>query len=192
MANYDPQLPPDRVLSDEEVRSLERGFRQILSLPDSETDTAVELDNPPMDFEGWAIQGFSDNYFHFNLIKEHENDGELVADHVENCPDHVDGEDLSTIADLGDEYTDLEADLIERVIYTCNLPEVEEELERYVPDRIAFQLISCFDQRLEFTFSFYVHQTTRRVYQDYEYEVGNRFRIPVEPSVDELVDDSDE
>lgn len=192
MANYDPRLPPDRVLSDEEVRSLKRGFREILSLPDSETDTAVELDTPPLDFKTWTVQGFSDNYFHFSLTREHDNGVKLVADHVENCPDHVDGEDPSTIADLGDEYADLEADLIEWVIHVCNLPEVEEELERYVPDRIAFLLLRCFDQHLQFTFAFYVGEPTRRVYQNYEYEVGNLLRIPVEPSVDALVGDSDE
>ena len=112
---------------------------------------------------------------------------ELVADEVVDCPHHTEGDQLSTLADLGDDYADLETDLIEVAALMCDLPEYEAELEQYVVGRIAFELTSCYEGLLTFTFGFRVADVIVQAYQDYEHELGERVGIPIDPSVDELV-----
>ena len=110
----------------------------------------------------------------------------LFVDDAIDCPHHVDGDRLSTLADLGVEYADLAQDLLEVAVLMCDLPEFEPELQHYV-DRVAFQSLSCYERLLTFTYEIRMADVILQAYQDFEHELGERVGIPIEPSVEEMV-----
>jgi hypothetical protein len=176
----------DRVLTDEMRSEIQSAYRRNLSTsgPDVETDLA---DGLPLDVDVILLRRFEETIVHAEVLIEREAHPELVVDHVEDCPHHADGDRLSTLADLGEEYADLERDLLEVSALTCDLPEFEDELQKYV-DRAAFQSLSCYEGLLSFTFEIRMADVIVQAYQDFEHELGEQVGIPIEPSVEEMVE----
>ncbi|APX98498.1 hypothetical protein BB347_17435 (plasmid) [Natronorubrum daqingense] len=184
----------DRILESDHERSIKQAFRTALSQPTPEiTDvTTIEFDDEMdlLDVERMALERFEDNSIHFGVVIPHPEDVALLTDEVECCPhEHraMEGE-LSTLAELGDSYADLERDLIELTALMCDLPETPREMQKYVFDeRLSFDNLYCIGGRLTFTFGVMVSSIVIQLYQDYEHEIGQRVGIPIDPSTDELV-----
>lgn len=194
MAEIDSDFPMDRVLTDETRKRIMRAYRRVLSASDPDIEEMEELtDDLPLDVRTIVIQRFDDNSIHVEVHLDHGDGPPLITDDVDGCPHHTDDEQLSTLADLGEDYADLEKDLVEVSALMCDLPESHEELQGYVIDRTAFQNLFCFDGLLTFTFGFHVADVIVEAYQDFEHELGEQLGIPIEPSVEELVaDETDE
>lgn len=156
--------------------------------PEIVDETAVDLDSDLLEIEHMGIERFEDDSIHFEVVVPHSDSLELITDDVEGCEHHVDGESLSTLSDLGESYADLERDLIELSAVICDLPDTNVELRKYVfDDRVSFENLYCYDGYLRFTFGFVVSSIISCLYQDYEYEIGHRVGIPIDPSADELL-----
>jgi hypothetical protein len=178
----------DRVLTDETRTRIMRAYRQILSAPGEDLEEIEVTEDLPLGVNVLHLQRFEDYSIHAEVYLDHGDGPTLVTDEVEDCPHHTDGDELSTLAALGDEYAQLEKDLMEVSALMCDLPEYEAELEEYAIDRAAFQNLFCYDGLLTFTFGFHVADVIVEAYQDYEHELGEQLGIPIDPSAEELVE----
>jgi hypothetical protein len=178
----------DRVLTDETRSRIMRGYRQLLAAPDSDHEAVEITEEVPLDAGVILLEHFEDNSVHAEVLMTREEHPPLVTDDVDDCPHHPDGDELSTLGDLGEDYAALEMDLLEVSALMCDLPEHQEELERYVVgDRVAFESLFCFSGLLTFTFAFRVADGIVAAYQDFEHELGEQVGIPIEPLGDELI-----
>ncbi|NEU58730.1 hypothetical protein [Halorussus sp. MSC15.2] len=84
-------------------------------------------DELPLDIDVLLIKRFDDNVVHAEVLIKHDDHPELATDEVEDCPHHADGDRLSTLANMGEEYADLEQNLLEVSSLMCDLPEFEDE-----------------------------------------------------------------
>lgn len=150
MTGPDPDFPMDRVLTDETRKRIMGAYRRLLSASDGTKDVEV-ADGLPRDVDVLLLQRFDDNSIHAQVLLDHGDGPTLVTDDVEDCPNHTEGDQLSTLADLGKDYAELEMDLLEVSALMCDLPEFEDELEQYAIDRVAFQNLYCVDGLLTFT-----------------------------------------
>ncbi|MFC4550085.1 MULTISPECIES: hypothetical protein [Halorussus] len=188
MPKFNTNWPIDGILTDETRSKIQSAYRHNLSTSGPGIEETELTDGLPLDVDAFLLSRFEDNFVHAEVHIVCKDHPELVVDVVEDCPYHVDGDRLSTLADLGEEYADLEQDLLEVSALMCNLPEFEEELQQYVVDRVAFQSLTCYEGLLTFSFGFWVADVIVQSYQDFEHELGERVGIPIEPSVEELVD----
>lgn len=59
------------------------------------------------------LKRFDDNIVHAKVLLDHGESPTLATDVMNNCPLHTGGDNLSTLAALGEDYADLEKDLLE-------------------------------------------------------------------------------
>ncbi|MFC4452093.1 hypothetical protein [Halorussus aquaticus] len=71
-----------------------------------------------------------------------------MTDEVAECSHHVEGEEFSTRTTLSEEYAALEKDLVEVSALICDLPEYDDELQKYAIGGVGFLNLSCFGEVL--------------------------------------------
>ncbi|WP_137287718.1 hypothetical protein [Halorussus salinisoli] len=188
MTKIDSVFPIDRVLTDETRAHIMSAYRRLLSAPESDFEEVEATEGLPLDIEVLHLQQFEDNSVHADVLLDHGDGPALVTDDVEECPHHVEGEEFSTLAVLGEEYAALEKDLVEVSALMCDLAEYHDELEKYAIGGVGFRNLSCCDGLLTFTFAWEVEDVIVRMYRDYEHELGEQVGISVDPSVEEMVE----
>lgn len=170
MSKLNTDWPMDRVLTDEMRSKIQSTSRWNLSTSRPRAETEL-TDGLPLDVDVLLLRRFEETLLHVEILIERDEHPELVVDDAMDCPHHIDGDRLSTLADMGAEYADLEQDLLEVTALMCELPEYDPELERYV-DRVAFQSVMCGEGLLTFRFEVRIVDVIVQLYQDYEHELG--------------------
>jgi len=189
VTEIDPAFPMDRVLTEETRAHITSAYRRLLSAPESDYEEVEVTEELPLGVEVLHLQQFEDNSVHADVLLDHGDGPTLVTDDVEECPHHVEGEEFSTLAAFGEEYAALEKDLVEVSALMCDLPEYDDELEKYAIGGVGFRNLTCYDGVLTFTFAFEVADVIVQAYRDYEHELGEQVGIPIDPSVEELVEE---
>ncbi|WP_115797669.1 hypothetical protein [Halorussus rarus] len=111
MSKLNTDWPMDRVLTDEMRSKIKSAFRRNLSTSGPRAETEL-TDGLPLDVDVILLRRFEETLLHVEVLIERDEHPELVVDDAMDCPHHVDGDRLSTLADMGEEYADLEQDLL--------------------------------------------------------------------------------
>ncbi|MFC7197297.1 hypothetical protein ACFQL4_26045 [Halosimplex aquaticum] len=70
-----------------------------------------------------------------------------------------------------------------------DLPEHPDEREQYIYGDLNFCNTACYEGMLIFTFIYEPAKYVRQSYQDAAFQLGRKVGIPVDPNVEELVED---
>lgn len=183
MATTEQAAPSKAILTTEQRRAICDAFRDVLAAPRT-SERLTEHVNLGQ-YGELDIQRPHDPEIHLHLNTSHVDGPSLTTGEVTDCPQHQDGWDRSTLADLGPEYAALKRELLAVACEMCNLPRDGEGLIDRVMGPIEFQNTTCHAGVCTFTFVCFVAYPVLRVYQYRDVALADQLGIPIDPSIDE-------
>jgi hypothetical protein len=198
-----------RILTEVERRQVKEAFRKIMSTYDSNPYSAT-FENVSVDIAPFS--GITSITLHrrivesppdlvlFRVYVDHsaiDQPVTTVADragetsHAPDCSKHPNPENDETeaLGTLGEDWYDLERDLLELTATMVDLPAHIESWDDHVfKEELRFTAVNCGDQEIQFTFGFFPPEHVFAIYRDADTELAEEVGIPLEPSIDEMID----
>ncbi len=161
----------------------------LLATKDADGELVEITDGLPFAVTQFNITYYVDGTLGFELFVEHPDEVTLVTDDVVDCVHHAQGNPLSTLGALGEDYEALEKDVLETIAVMVDLPEHPDDREQHVYGDLAFSNTACYGGSLIFTFLYDPGEHVRGLYQDAAFGVGRQIGIPVEPGTTEMLEE---
>jgi hypothetical protein len=176
------------ILTDTQHIELKAAFRRVLSAPRTNR-TVADLSDVPEEIDTLRLTRDPGQRVSVTVSVSHEryDSISLVTDDVRACPHHTTDTALSTLGEVSERCARLEAELLHITTLMCDLPDDDPALLTYVEgDRVCFANRHCLDGVLTFTFTVHVPDPVLSSYEDFEYELGERLGILIDPDTTTL------